>query len=448
MREAIQKIGKFYSKVMMQNISLFFVYGICGILFSASGWIPNEEVSGLADLVYYELLPVLIGYTAGNRIQKEIGGPVGALAALGIVAADGGAAITGAMIFSPLAAWITSAIYQRTEKKIPAGFGMLFRNLLIGLLGCFFLVVAYGFAAPVLMNVSNALCHFVDKMIQYHLIPFVSLLIEPAKVFFLNNGINHGILAPLGLGQVQTEGASILFLLETNPGPGLGVLLAWLFREKKERKHCLSCMAVEFVGGIHEIYFPFVTMRPVLFFAVAAGGMAGTAFFSIFHVGLVGPASPGSILTIFMMCRQEDWFGLICGILISAAVSAGAAVFLIKRAPYYEKEDRRIESTKVKEIRKKEIKNICFICDAGLGSSAMGAALLRKKMKASGILGIDISHTSTDEMPKEADLIICQDNYKEVLMRQQCEIEIYTVDSLLNTKDYEPLLERLKKKEV
>ncbi|MEH7072085.1 PTS transporter subunit EIIC, partial [Priestia megaterium] len=98
---------------------------------------------------------------------------------------------------------------------------------------------------------------------------------------------NHGIISPIGAEQIRTSGKSILLLLEANPGPGFGVLLAYSFFGKgTAKKSAPGAALIQFVGGVHEIYFPYILMRPLLIIGAILGGMSGVFTFVLLDGGL------------------------------------------------------------------------------------------------------------------------------------------------------------------
>ncbi len=118
-------------------------------------------------------------------------------------------------------------------------------------------IAGFYLLAPVINGLMSVLESMVSWLIDNGLLPVASLVIEPAKVFFLNNAINHGVLTPLGSAEAAREGSSVLFLLEANPGPGLGVLLAFtVFGVGAARATAPGALIIHFFGGIHEVYFP------------------------------------------------------------------------------------------------------------------------------------------------------------------------------------------------
>ncbi len=446
----VRKIGKFYSGIIMKNVVLFMAFGLMSVCFAETGWFPNAEIYQIAGMIYQVLIPVMIGYAAGKKSGDDIGGVAGALASIGFVAGDSISAIMGVMIIAPAAGYIAAMAYRIIREKAWPGFEMLVKNVVIAIIGTMAALFAYFIVTPILAVGTHGLNQFVDILIRNQMLPFIGLFIEPAKVFFLNNGLNHGILIPLGMEQLQQTGQSVLFLLETNPGPGLGILIAYYIKKEKERRNFTSCMVIHFLGGIHEVYFPYVLMNLRLLIAVIAGGVTGSFIFILTGTGLAGPVSPGSFLTILLMSGRSSLPGIIIGITASAAVTTVIALFLLKRdTGEEEREAAGMDelSDDVYNMEETAIRKIYFVCDAGVGSSAMGAALLRRKLREVGIVGITILPASIDEIPKDADLIICHESFQQMIESEQ-QTEVYAVDELVQMEEYEPLIRRLQQSEA
>jgi PTS system mannitol-specific IIC component len=268
------------------------------------------------------LIPVLIGYTGGRLVHGQRGAVVGAVATMGIAVGSTQPMFLGAMIVGPLAAYILKLFDKLVQEKIKPGFEMLVDNFSAGFLGLGMAVLGVQIIGPVVTHLTNWAGHGVNYLVTHHLLPFSSLLIEPAKVLFLNNAINHGVLAPLGVAQAAQHGKSILFMLESNPGPGLGLLLAYLlFGPRTLRPTVPAAIIIQFLGGIHEIYFPYVLLKPRMILATIAGGASGILFFLATHAGLVATPSPGSIFAYAAETPKGGWFGVFGGVLVAAGVS-------------------------------------------------------------------------------------------------------------------------------
>lgn len=326
----IQRLGAFLAGMIMPNIGAFIAWGLITALFIPTGWLPNAKLGALVDPMVRVLLPILIGYTGGRMVHGQRGAVVGAVATMGVVLSADAPMFLGAMIIGPLAAYLLKWFDRLTAERVRAGFEMLVDNFSAGILGGAMAVLAIYAIGPVVRSVTTAAGHGVDYLVSHELLPIASLIIEPGKVLFLNNAINHGVLAPLGVAQAAEHGKSILFMLESNPGPGLGLLLAYFFFGPRSLRPSVPAAAIiQFLGGIHEIYFPYVLMKPRLILATILGGAAGIVVFLITGAGLVATPSPGSIFAYAAVTPKGGWFGVFAGVLVAAAVSFGAASALL-----------------------------------------------------------------------------------------------------------------------
>lgn len=428
MKNAAGRIIKFYSSIIAKNIPLFLAAGLLSLL-------PYEESEQAAQMIYRIALPLLMGYMAGKKAGMEAGGLAGCLASVAVVIAEPASAVLASIAAGGLAGCMTFRVYEWAKERIPVGFEMLFRHFLIVLGGLSSAVLAALLLVPALQVMDGVLGRMLAFMVERGWIPWASIVIEPMKILFLNNWINHGFLVPIGLEQARETGYSMLFLLEANPGPGLGILAA-SFIANRRRGELSSGMVIEFFGGIHEVYFPYVLADLRLLAAVTAGGIVGNFFFAAGGVGLAGPASPGSVLTILLLCEKSRWLWLAVGIAGSGLTAGAIAWFLVRNGR------QTVEEEKDVVIRQEPIRRICFVCDAGIGSSAMGAALLRRKLKSLGIAGVEVMHVPVDEIPADADLLVCQRNYAARMT--DFSGEIMTVENLMDGKEYEELTMRLK----
>ena len=340
----------------MPNIGAFIAWGLITALFIETGWCPNEKFAQIVSPMSSILLPLLIAYTGGEVVAGKRGGVIASIAVMGVIAGSDIPMFIGAMIVGPLSAGIIKKFDKMIESHIPSGFEMLVNNFSLGIIGALLALLSMVGIAP-LVNALNAVMNAgVGFFVDHNLLPLASVFIEPAKVLFLNNAINHGILSPMGIQQVEEIGKSIFFLLEANPGPGLGVLLAYCIAGKGNAKSSApGAVIIHFFGGIHEIYFPYILMNPFLILATIAGGATGVFLFDLFDVGLTSAASPGSILAITMMAERHCYVGLFIGVLVSAAVSFLIALPLLK---FMGKDTSLEEAQAKKDAMKRQAKGI------------------------------------------------------------------------------------------
>ena len=411
------------------------------------------------------LLPLLIAYTGGSAVAGQRGGVIGAIATMGVIVGSDIPMFIGAMIVGPLAAWIIKKFDKAVEGHIKAGFEMLVNNFSLGIIGAILACLAMYGVAPLVTGMNSVMRAGVDVFVSHGLLPLASIFIEPAKVLFLNNAINHGILSPMGIQQVEETGKSIFFLLEANPGPGLGILLAYCIAGKGNAKSSApGAVIIHFLGGIHEIYFPYILMNPLLLISVIAGGASGIFCFNLFNVGLTAPASPGSIIAIMMMAEKHSYFGLIVGVAVAALVSFAISVPILK---FMGKDTSLEDAQRQKDAMKKQAKGItaetaatvpaantgkvtkiAFACDAGMGSSAMGATVLKKKLVAAGLEGIEVIHTPVSSIPADVQIVVTHEELGERAAHSNPNAERILITNFLAAPEYATLVENLKKRNL
>lgn len=420
MKTALQKFGKFLSAMVMPNIGAFIAWGFITAIFIADGWWPNEQLASIQPYMLTYLLPILIAATGGRMIAKDRGMVMGAIAIVGCIAGVGGTEgqpmLMAAMIMGPFAGWVIKKFDQMMEGHMPAGFEMLINNFSVGILGMILAIIGYYFIGPVMTGILSVLSAGVALLINNSLLPLVAIFVEPAKVLFLNNAINHGIFTPIGVEQAVEAGKSIMYMLESNPGPGLGVLLAyWLFSADKTTKDSApGAIIIHFLGGIHEIYFPYILMNPVVIIAPILGNICAITFYTLLNCGLKGPASPGSIIAYLSMAPKGETLMVLLGVLIAAGVSFLVASPIIKlsnaKGTSLEAAKDQMQTMKAQSKGQKSIltaKKIVFACDAGMGSSAMGATKFRNRLKAVRP-DIVVTNTSVDNIPSDCDIAVVQ----------------------------------------
>lgn len=448
----IHKIGKFYTRIMMKQIGIFIFTGILLVVFHDRGWFPNENIYAISQLIYTYAIPLLIAYEGGRQLGEHEGGILAVMAECGFLAAGVAGGILGAMILGPLSGVMIKGkerIIHKIEKQQRrisfSSLGMLGRNFFSAVMGIVLAVFGLYILAPVIMIVTEVLSGGVQFLTEHNMIGALSIIIEPAKVFFMNNLVHHAILVPLGLEQVQETGSSILFLLETNPGPGLGVLTALYWKKREDRNIYASAMVAEFLGGIHEVYFPFILENLKLLIPLILGGVAGNFCFTLLGAEVGSVISPGSIIVMLLLAGKEMLFPVFVGIVVSAAVSfLGSALLLRKKEENQGKND--MNTVIVKKEERPAIRKIAFVCDGGMGSSAMGAAILRKMLVQQGMEDIFVKQYAVDLVPTEITFVVCQKDFLRQAKAQAKNWEIFAIESLVQPEAYQPLVEEIKKR--
>ncbi|MCL6326421.1 PTS mannitol transporter subunit IICBA [Pectobacterium polaris] len=451
----VQNFGRFLSNMVMPNIGAFIAWGIITALFIPTGWFPNETLAKLVGPMITYLLPLLIGYTGGRLVFGERGGVVGAITTMGVIVGTDIPMFLGAMIVGPLGGWTIKRFDRMVDGKIKSGFEMLVNNFSAGIIGMLLAILSFLAIGPLVEVFSQVLASGVNLMVQNNLLPLTSIFVEPAKILFLNNAINHGIFSPLGIQQATETGKSIFFLIEANPGPGMGVLMAYMFFGRGNAKESAPGAAIiHFLGGIHEIYFPYVLMNPRLIIAVILGGMTGVFTLSVLGGGLVSPASPGSILAVLAMTPKGAYFANLAAIAAAFAVSFLVSAILLKSTKQKE-EDLGDATRRMQEMKASSkgtatnagvsgdmstVRKIIVACDAGMGSSAMGAGVLRKKVQDAGLTNISVTNSAINSLPDDVDLVITHRDLTERAMRHAPQAQHISLTNFLDSGLYSDLV--------
>ncbi|BDZ37729.1 PTS mannitol transporter subunit IICB [Microbacterium suwonense] len=493
-RVRVQRFGTFLSGMIMPNIAAFIAWGIITALFIDKGWVGNDgpieawrwadsailgggtigdtDYTGLVGPIISYLLPLLIAFTGGKMVHGHRGGVVGAVAAFGvIIGAEGTVMFLGAMIAGPLTALILKWVEKPWQGRIKPGFEMLVDNFSAGFVAFFASLAAFFWLAPIMKWVTEILGGAVGWLVDTQLLPLASIIVEPAKVLFLNNAINHGVFTPLGTEQSAQTGKSLLFLIEANPGPGLGLLMAiTVFGVGAARATAPGAAVIQFLGGIHEVYFPYVLAKPTLLIGLIAGGATGVLTNVVFQSGLVAPAAPGSIFAVLFQIAPGSHLGVLLSVVLAAAVTFVVCMPILlasrKRDLAAEGGDAafaaaiaQTEANKGKKssvlgtlgggtaVATRRIQNIVFACDAGMGSSAMGASVLRNKIKKAGIEGITVVNQAIANLDGTADLVITQQQLTDRAKSKSPDSIHVSVDNFMNSPKYDEVVEMVRDQE-
>jgi PTS system mannitol-specific IIC component len=479
-RVAVQKFGTFLSGMIMPNIPAFIAWGFITAFFIEKGWIPvagiggfGKDASGVDNIglvgpMIRFMLPLLIANQGGRMVYGVRGGVVAVVATMGVIISTVQPMFLGAMIMGPLAAWAMKHVDKLWEGKIKPGFEMLVNNFSAGILAAGLAVVGFFVFGPPIEAVAKAAGHGVDFLVDHSLLPLASLIIEPAKVLFLNNAVNHGVLTPLGIQQAAQNGKSILFLLEANPGPGLGLLLAYaVFGTGIAKNTAPAAAIIHFFGGIHEIYFPFVLLKPLTLLATISGGMVGILTLVIFGAGLRAPAAPGSIIAVYAQTPGNSFVGVTLSVLLAATTSflVGSVILRASRRREEEGGDLAAATAQMEGLKGKEssissvltkveadeaqartepIRKIVFACDAGMGSSAMGASVLRNKIKKAGFNDVTVVNVAIANLDDGYDMVVTHQDLTLRARDRTPSAQHVSVSNFMNSPRYDEIVEELK----
>lgn len=468
MKAKIQTFGRFLSGMVMPNIGAFIAWGLLTALFIEKGWFPNEQLSSIVTPMLTYVLPILIAYQGGKMVGGDRGALMGAIATIGVICGTEYTMFMGAMIMGPLAGLVIKKFDKAVDGHIPAGFEMIVNNFSVGILGLIMAVIGYYLIGPFMGVILGALSAGVNVLVTHGILPLVTVFVEPAKILFLNNAINHGIFSPLGAEQIAETGKSVFYMIESNPGAGTGVLLAYMFfsKDKKTKDSAPGALIIHLFGGIHEIYFPYVLMNPLLLLAAIGGSLAAMTYYTVFDLGLSGPASPGSVIAFLLMAPKGSTLAVLLGVVIAAVVSFVIAIPIIRLTGNKHEGSLEDASAKMKDMKAaskgeavsasadaieqqtaaipaEEIKHIVFACDAGMGSSAMGASVLKKKIQKAG-LDIEVTHASVSSIPPEAQIVVTHQDLKERAMKSAPQARLVTITNFMTAPEYDELVESLK----
>src|SRR4051794_357576 len=484
-RIAVQKFGTFLSGMILPNIAAFIAWGFITAFFIQTGWTPVARIGGFPDasgehvglvgpMITY-LLPLLIASQGGRMVYGTRGAVVGTVATMGVIISTDQPMFLGAMIMGPLTAWLMKQVDRIWEGKIKPGFEMLVNNFSAGILAAGVAILAFFAFGPVFEGIAKGAGHAVNWLIDHSLLPLASIIIEPAKILFLNNAINHGVLTPLGVNQAAQEGKSILFLLEANPGPGLCLLLAFsIFGTGMAKSTAPGAAIIQFFGGIHEIYFPYVLAKPLTLLATIGGGMVGILTLTIFGAGLRAPAAPGSIIAVLAQTPGDSLVGVSLSVLLAATTSFIIASIILRASRKQGDGDLAAATASMEAMKGKKsavsgiltgleheaeakdeeheaashrrpIHNIVFACDAGMGSSAMGASILRNKVKKAGFDDVKVVNVAIANLSDDIDLVVTHQDLTPRAKDRTPSAQHVSVDNFMSSPKYDAIVEELKR---
>lgn len=456
-RAKVQAFGGFLTNMVLPNIGAFIAWGIVTALFIPTGWFPNESLNELVSPTVSYLLPLLLAYTGGRMVGGQRGAVLGALGTMGLIIGADIPMFMGAMVVGPLGGWLMKKTDEFLDGKIPAGFEMVVNNFSIGIIGFLLMILSYLLIGPTIQAANQGVTNAIEALVSTGFLPLLSLINEPAKVLFLNNVIDQGVYYPLGMQQTLEAGKSIYFMVASNPGPGLGLLLAYSFFGKKAAKRTApGAIIIHFFGGIHELYFPYVLMKPITILSMIAGGMTGIITFQLFGAGLVAGPSPGSIFSYLALTPRGNFVGVISGVATATIVSFLVTSVILKADKTTDEEEDTFaaaaEKSKSMKSEGKELlagqataptnyTKISFACDAGMGSSAMGATTFKNKLKKAGVTDIEVKNYRIEDVPSDSDIVVVHQDLEERTRKSHPNMQVITLKNYLQDPVIDQLVE-------
>ncbi|WP_017021119.1 MULTISPECIES: PTS mannitol transporter subunit IICB [Aliivibrio] len=464
-RAKVQAFGGYLTAMVLPNIGAFIAWGFITALFIPTGWLPNEQFGEIVGPMITYLLPLLIGYTGGQLVGDKRGAVAGAIGTMGVIVGADIPMFVGAMIMGPLSAWAIVQFDKKIEHKIPSGFEMVVNNFSLGIIGMIFCLLAYEIVGPAVTAANLFVKSGIEALVATGYLPLLAVINEPAKVLFLNNAIDQGIYYPLGLQAAAETGKSIFFMVASNPGPGLGLLLAFAkFGQGLSKRSAPSAIIIHFFGGIHELYFPYVLMKPIMILAVIAGAATGIATFNMLDAGLVAGPSPGSIFSYLALTPKGGFMATIAGVATATIVSFLVASAILKISNKTESEEEFEESVVGMKEMKAEgkaqpttqiitektettpIQFVAFACDAGMGSSAMGASTFKRKLVQAGY-DIEVKHFAIEKVPSNADVVVTHESLKDRAIKATG-LPVITITNFLNDPALNELLNKIEQQQA
>lgn len=457
----VQKMGAFLSAEVMPNIGVFIGWGVLAALFIPTGWLPNETLNQLVAPTMKYLMPLLIAYTGGNNVYGQRGGVIGAFATMGVILGTDINMLAGAMFMGPFAAWCIKKVDKFFEGKIKPGLEMMVNNFSLGLIGALLMVIGFFAFVPIIEGLISVFSMAINVLLDKGLLPLMAFFIQPGKLLFLNNAINHGIMIPLGVEQATQAGKSLLFMLETNNGCVLGVALAFaLFGKGTAKKAAPGAAFINFFGGIGEVVYPFVLSKPITVIGQIAGSFVSILIIQNFGGGTVAAVSPGSFFALVAVSAKDSLVVNIISYFAGMVTSCLVAGFFLKMDKSEEEEDGMVLETALQGMgvniaasvadKTEDIRRIVFACDAGMGSSVMGESVMKTKLNKA-MLNMEVVHTSVKNIGKNVkpgDLIITakplEDRVRNMLQSNELNNQVFPVENLLDNAAYDELIRNIK----
>jgi PTS system mannitol-specific IIC component len=211
---------------------------------------------------------------------------------------------------------------------------------------------------------------------------------------------------------------------------------------------------IHFLGGIHEIYFPYVLMNPLTIVAVTAGATSANFCFLLTSAGLAATPSPGSIFAEIALAPKGGLFPVLLGIAVGTVVAFLIAAPLVRRMKV-EESDRAILDKAVEQMHAAKTASkgavpprlpvcIVFACDAGMGSSVIGQSILKQKLQQAG-LEARVEHSSVSDLSPSAEVVVSHASLSPRVRAAAPGAAVYAVEDFINSPVYDEIVAELKR---
>jgi PTS system mannitol-specific IIC component len=189
---------------------------------------------------------------------------------------------------------------------------------------------------------------------------------------------------------------------------------------------------------------------------------------------LRAPAAPGSIIAVYAQTPGNSLVGVTLSVLLAAATSfvVGSVILRMARRRETEAGDLAAATAQMEGLKGKEssvssvltrvdqieaeeeereakartepVRKIVFACDAGMGSSAMGASVLRNKIKKAGFDDVTVVNVAIANLDDTYDMVV---THKDLTLRARAQTpgaQHVSVDNFMNSPKYDAIVEELK----
>ena len=231
------------------------------------------------------------------------------------------------------------------------------------------------------------------------------------------------------------------------------------------KKSAPGAAIIQIIGGIGEVSFPYALIKPITILGPILGGIAALFWFQIMDGGAVAAVSPGSLIALIIMSPKGKVFVNVGGYAIATAVSFVVTAFFLKRDKTPDDEEQEVQGIDMSQFveshsapgeekeqaapsaanaEKRKIEKIAFACDAGMGSSAMGASMLKTQLNKAGLY-LDVSHVSIHQIPEDIDVVVTNTNLLEAAKKEApAGIPIIEIKEFLNADEHKAIAQQIK----